>query len=133
METKEELDKIIKYKQQLIDNFQFLSTSLPNLTDNLSDSIHKNRITNVLTYTKYEYHSALREKFDSRFNLSLVDLKTLALLQRKLVNPYEYRDSCQKFEESFVPGKESFQLNPEIFNICKPYLNTPEICRISLK
>ena len=35
---------------------------------------------NVLTYTKYEYHSELREKFASKFNLSLVDLKTLALL-----------------------------------------------------
>ena len=47
---KKELDngKTITCKLKFIDNFRFMSSSLSNLFDNLSDGLHNNKCTNCL-------------------------------------------------------------------------------------
>ena len=46
--TQEETEKTIKYYQtKLIDNYGFISTSLSNLIDNLSEKLHENNILSV--------------------------------------------------------------------------------------
>ena len=50
----------------------------------------------------------MKNKFASKFKLSEVDLKMFNFLQKKLVNPYKYSDTSQKFEETSLLSQNSF-------------------------
>ncbi|CAL1297347.1 unnamed protein product [Larinioides sclopetarius] len=74
----------IKVSLNFIDSYQFLSTSLEKLVQNL-------------TVNKF---IILKENFPHR---------DISLLLRKGVYPYEYMDSFQKFEEPGLPSIQSFE------------------------
>ena len=48
-------DKIIEilYKIKFIDSFRFVSTSLSNLVNNLSEEVHKDKCTDCKSYLDY--------------------------------------------------------------------------------
>ena len=55
MPTKNELDnsKRITYKLKFIDSFRFMSSSLSNLVDNLSESVHSDKCTDSKSCLDY--------------------------------------------------------------------------------
>ena len=66
-----------------IDSFQFMSSSLDKLVNNLPDEAFK--------YTKEVFQNEL-----------------FKLMKRKGVYPYDYMDSFEKFNENDLPTKENF-------------------------
>ena len=66
-----------------LDSFQFMSSSLDNLVNNLPDE--------ALKYTKQEFKN---EKFE--------------LMKQKGVYPYDHMDSFEKFKQKELPTKEQF-------------------------
>ena len=66
-----------------LDSFQFMSSSLDNLTKNLPDEAFK--------YTKQEFK---KEQFN--------------LMKQKGIYPYDYMDSFNKFNETKLPNKQDF-------------------------
>ena len=76
---------------KFIDRFRFMSTSLSNLVDNLSEKRHS-------------------ENYEK-------DLNKFILLLRKGVCPYEYMDNWERFDETLLPNKEAFYSNLNIENI----------------
>ena len=66
-----------------LDSFQFMSSSLDNLTKNLPDDAFK--------YTKQEFK---KEQFN--------------LMKQKGIYPYDYMDSFNKFNETKLPNKQDF-------------------------
>ena len=127
-------EKIIKiaYKMKFFDSFRFMSISLSNLVDNLSESLHNNRCVNYkscLDYmtTKDELLifkcSSCKENYEKDFNKELIkrfantyrfcnkNLNKFILLLRKGVYPYEYMDNWERFDETLLPNKEAFYSN----------------------
>ena len=47
-------------------------------------------------------------KFPNIYKFCNCDLNKLALLLRKAVYPYEYMDSCERFDEKSLPPKKAF-------------------------
>ena len=66
-----------------MDSFQFMSSSLDNLTKNLPDDAFK--------YTQQEF---IKEQFN--------------LMKQKGIYPYDYMDSFNKFNETQLPKKKDF-------------------------
>ena len=66
-----------------LDSFQFMSSSLDNLTKNLPDDAFK--------YTQQEF---IKEQFN--------------LMKQKGIYPYDYMDSFNKFNETQLPKKKDF-------------------------
>ena len=66
-----------------LDSFQFMSSSLDNLTKNLPDDAFK--------YTQQEF---IKEQFN--------------LMKQKGIYPYDYMDSFNKFNETQLPNKKDF-------------------------
>ena len=104
----------ISYKINFIDNFRFMSSSLSNLVDNLSEGLHNDRCIDCkscLDYmtTKYEqlifryfeckknykndFDKELINRFSSTYKFCNGDTNKTILLLRKGVYPYEYMDS----------------------------------------
>ena len=50
----------------------------------------------------------LMKKFPNIYKFCKCDLNKLALLLRKAVYPYEYMDSCERFDEKSLPPKKAF-------------------------
>ena len=117
-----------------------MNTSLANLTDNLSEinnkdckkCMERDKIKPECQYIKYNknkliykckkcndksYKSVydLTERFANTYQFCNKDLNKFMLLLRKGVYPYEYMDSQERFNESELPPKESFdsELNLE--------------------
>ena len=122
----------ISYKIKFIDSFRFMSSSLSNLVDNLSDGLHSDKCTNCkpcLDYmtTKDEqlifrrfsckknyerhFHKELIQRFANIYESCNGDLNKFILLLRKGVYPYEYMDSLEIFNETSFPDKEYFYNN----------------------
>ena len=107
-----------------------MSSSLSKLVDNLSEGIHNNkyfdcksnldyvRITkneklllkcfNYNNYYKKKFNKDLIEKFKNTYSFCNNDLNKFILLLRKGVYPYEYMDSCERFNETSLPSKKTF-------------------------
>ena len=111
---------------------------LSKLIDNLSEGIHNNKCADCescLDYIKTKKEKLIRKCFnceqyyEKKFNKDLIkrfasayefcnkDLNKFILLLRKGVYPYKYMDNWERFDEAFLPSKESFYSNLNMENI----------------
>ena len=115
----------IPYKTRFIDTFRFMSSSLSNLVDNLSEGTHSDKCIDCKSYLGKHEQLILRcfepkKNYEKDFNKELIkrftniykfcngDINKLILLLRKGVYPYEYMDSWERFNETSLPDKEAF-------------------------
>ena len=86
-----------------------MNTNLSSLVNNLSEIKDHEKCLNEETVKD------LIKKFSNTCHFCKGDIHKFRLLLRKGVYPYEYMDSCKKFEEESLPDKESFygELNKE--------------------
>ena len=125
----ENKDLEITYKIKFIDSYRFISSSLSELVDNLSEGIRNNKCLdckccldyikikneklllkcfNCNNYYKKKFNQDLIKKFKNTYSFCNNDLNKFVLLLRKGVYPYEYMDSWEKFNEKSLPSKEDF-------------------------
>ena len=128
----------MSYKIKFIDSFRFMSSSLSNLADHLSEEIHNDRCIdckscldymsikdNQLIFRCFEckknYKKDLNKEFIKRFANTYEfcngDINTFILLLRKGVYPYEYMDSWERFDETLLPDIEAFYSNLNVEDI----------------
>ena len=130
-----ELDncKTVTYKLKFIDSFKFMPTSLSSLVDNLSEIYKKEckgceerrKVKSVCNFTglknnKLNYECKECKKRWLKLVNGLIKLfpnihqfcngyiNKFVLLLRKGVNPYEYMDSWERFDETSLPDKKAF-------------------------
>ena len=109
-----------------------MSSSLSKLVDNLSEGIHNNKCVDCKSSFDYiktkneklilEFYNC-KQRYRMNFNKELIkrfastyefcnnDLNKFVLLLRKGVNPYEYMDTWERFNEISLPNKEHFYSN----------------------
>ena len=130
-------DKIteISYKITFIDSFKFMSTSLSNLVNNLSEGVHNDKCTDCKSFLDYmtpkheqlifrcfecqksyekDFTQELIKRFANIYEFCNGDINKFILLLRKGVYPYEYMDSWKRFDETLLPDKEAFYSNLNI-------------------
>ena len=128
----------ITYEIKLIDSYRFMAMPLSKLTDNLSEGLHNNKYLDCescLDYIKtknkklilkcfnckqyYEkgFNKELIQRFASTYEFCNKDLNKFILSLRKGVRPYEYMDNWERFDETSLPNKESFDSNLNMENI----------------
>ena len=128
----------LRYKIKFIDSYRVMSTSLSKLVHNLFEGLHNNRwvdCKSCLDYMKtkneklifrcfscknnYEkdFHKELMERFANIYEFCNGDLNKFILLLRKGVYPYEYVDNWERFDETSLPDKESFNNSLNMENI----------------
>ena len=131
-------DKIIKisYEIKFIDSFRFISTSLSDLVDNLSEGLHKctnsksnpdyisikdNQLILRCFRCKKNYEKDLNKElikgFANTYKFCNKDLHEFILLLRKGVYPYEYMDNWARFDETLLSNREVFYSNLNMENI----------------
>ena len=133
-------DKITKisYKIKFIDSFRFMSSSLSNLVDNLSEWLHSDKCTNFKPYLDYITAKdeqlifrcfECKNNYEKNFNKELIKrfaniyefwnkgINKFMLLLRKAVYPYEYMDTWERFNETSLPDKEAFYSNLNMADI----------------
>ena len=131
---KDDNDKTTKisYKIKFIDSFRFMSSSLSNLVDNLSEGLHNDRCKDCKSCLDYmsvkdnqlifkcfeckknykkEFNKELIKRFANIHEFCSVDINKFILLLRKGVYPFEYMDSWERFDETSLPDKEAFYSN----------------------
>ena len=117
------------YRIKFIDSARFMASSLSNLVDNLAEGVHNIKCKNCDCFLEYEsvndnlikykclscnknYSNKLDENLEKRFKntfkFSNNDINKFILLLRKDVYPYEYKDNCQKFNETSYLRKKYF-------------------------
>ena len=120
-------DKITKisHKIKFIDSCRFMSISLSNLVSNLSEGLHNDRCIDCKSCVDYMTtkgeHLIFRSfRCKKNFNKELIQrsaniyefcnryLNKFILLLRKVVYPYEYMDSWERFNKTSLPDKEAF-------------------------
>ena len=141
----------ISYKIKFIDTARFMTTSLSNLVDNLTEGIHKIKCKNCVcfledesvkdNFMKYkclscnkDYSNKLDEKLKTRFKntftFSNIDINKCTLLLRKGVYFYEYMDDSETFNETTIPEKEEFYSNLNMEDITdKDYMHRKRVCK----
>ena len=128
---KDSNDKITKlsYKMKFIDNYRFMSTSLSNLVNNLSEGVHNDKCTSCKSCLDYmttkdeqlifrcfmckknyekDFNKELIQRFATIYEFCNRNLNKFILLLRKGVYPYEYMDSWERFNETSLLDKEAF-------------------------
>ena len=101
----------ISYKIKFIDSYRFMSTSLSNLVNNLSEGVHNDKCTSCKSRLDYlttkdeqlifrcfrckknyekDFNKELIQRFANVYEFCNGDLNKFILLLRKVVNPYEY-------------------------------------------
>ena len=122
----------ITYKIKFIDSSRFISSSLSQLVDNLSEGVRNNKCADCksnLDYIKTKNEKLILECYNckqhyrKKFNKDLIkkykntysfcnnDLNKFVLLLRKGVYPYEYADTWERFSEIPLPSKEDLYSN----------------------
>ena len=128
----------ITYKIKFIDSYRFMSTSLSKLVDNLSEGIHNNKCLdcescldyirtkneklilkcfNCKQYYEKYFNKELIKRFTNTYEFCYKNLNKFVLLLRKGVDPYEYMDNWEIFNETSLPSKEAFYSSLNIENI----------------
>ena len=113
-----------------------MSTSLSDLTDNLSEGLHK--CTDSKLHLDYmsikdnhlmfrcsrckknyekDYNKELIKRFANTYRFCNKDLNKFISLLRKGVYPHEYMDNWERFDETLLPNKEAFYSNLNIEDI----------------
>ena len=121
--------KSITYKIKFIDSFRFMSSSLSNFVDNLSEGFHSDKCTNCkycLDYIEFQddqlifrcfeckknykkdFNKELIKRFTNIYESCNADINKFILLLRKSVYPYEYMNSWERFDKTSLPDKETF-------------------------
>ena len=122
----------ISYKIKFIDSYRFMSTSLSNLVDNLSEGLHSDKCTDCKSYLDYmaakdeqlifrcfeckknykkDFNKELIKRFANIYEFCNEDINKFILLLRKSIYPYGYMDSWERFNETSLPDKEAFYSN----------------------
>ena len=130
-QLKKELDngKSIAFKIKFIDSFRFMSSSLSNLVDNLSEGLHCDKCIDCKSCLDYmsvkddqlifrcfeckknykkDFNKELIKRFAYIYEFCNEDINKCVLLLRKGVYLYEYMDSWERFDETLLPDKEAF-------------------------
>ena len=112
--------------------FRFMSCSLSNLVDNLSELLHDIKCTNRKSCLEYisteddkllifnclkcsknhkkHFNKKLINKFANTYEFSKGDINKFILLLRKGAYPYESMDSWERFDEKYCLKKKAFTL-----------------------
>ena len=119
----------ISCKINFIDNVRFMSSSLSNLVDNLSEGLHNDRCIDCKSCLDYmttkdeqlifryfeckknyknDFDKELINRFSSTYKFCNGDTNKFILLLRKGFYPYEYMDSWERSDETSLPEKEAF-------------------------
>ena len=119
----------ISYKIKFIDSFRFMSRSLSNLVDKLSEGLHNDKCTDCKSCLncmmirddqlifkcfecrknyKKDFNNELMKIFANIFEFCNEDINKFILLLRKGVYLYEYMDSWKRFDETSFLDKEAF-------------------------
>ena len=121
------------YKIEFIDSCRFMRSKLSNLVDNLSEINNKDCKTcierkniklecefiglknNRLNYKYKEFNGTsnksvddLIKKFPNTYQFCNGHLNKFVFLLRKGVYPYEYMDSWERFNKTYLPSKKDF-------------------------
>ena len=133
-------DKIkkISHKIKFIDSYRFMSSSLSNLVDNLSEGLHNARCTDCKSDLDYmatkdeklifrcfeckknyekDFNKELIKGFSNIFEFCDGNINKFILLLRKGVYLYEYMDSWERFDETSLSDKEAFYSNVNMEDI----------------
>ena len=115
-----------------------MSTSLSKLVDNLSEGFHNNKCINCKSCLDYmrtkneklifkcfnckqnyekDFNKELIKRFANTYEFCNKNLNKFILLLRKGIYPNEYIDNWERFDETLLPGKESFYSNLNMENI----------------
>ena len=139
----------ITYKIKFIDSFRFMATSLSKLVDNLTEGTHNdkcNKCKSNLCFVRamnetlifecvdcgkeYEkrFYKELLERFANTCEFCDNDLNKFLIFLRKGVDPYEYMDEWDKFDEKELPSKGSFYCSLTMEDISQTdYLHTNNV------
>ena len=126
------------YKIKFIDSYKFMSTSLSEPVDNLSEGLHNNKCLNCKScldyiktknkklilkcfncknYYEKDFNKELIKRFANTYEFCNKNLNKFILLLREGVYPYECMDNWKRFDETSLPNKESFYSNLNMENI----------------
>ena len=130
--------KTITYKIKFIDSFRFMSSSLSNLVDNLSEGLHRDKCTDCKSCPDYmitkddqlifrcfeckknykkDFNNELIKRFVNLYEFCNEDINKCILFLRKGVYPYKHIDSWERFDETSLPDKEAFYSSLNMENI----------------
>ena len=120
--------KSITYKIMFIDSFRFMSSSLSNLADNLSEELQSKMCTNCKSCLDYVipkddqlifrcFECKIIKRFANICKFCNGDINEFALLLRKGIYPYEYMDYWERFDETSFPDKRAFYSSINIEDI----------------
>ena len=130
--------KTITYKIKFIDSFRFMSSSLSNLADSLSEGLHSDKCTDCksclhymitkgvqLIFRRFEckknykkdFNKELIKRFANIYKFCNEDINKFIFLLRKGVYPYEYMNGWERFDETSLPDKETFYSSLNMENI----------------
>ena len=121
-------DKSITCKIKFIDSFRFMSSSLANLVDNLSEGLYNDKSTDCKSCLDYmsvkdnqlifkclncnknynkDFNKELINRFSSTYTFCNGEINKFILLL-KGVYPYEYMDIWERFDETSLIDKGAF-------------------------
>ena len=66
---------------------------------------------------KKDFNKELINRFASTYEFCNKDINKFISLLRKRVYPYEYMDSCKRFDETLLPDKDPFYSNLNLESI----------------
>ena len=119
----------ISYKIKFIDSFRFMSRSLSNLADNLSEGLYSDKCADCKSCLDYmsvkddqlifryfkckknynkNFNKDLIKRFENTYEFCDRDINKFILLLRKGVYSYKYVNSWERFDETSLPDKEAF-------------------------
>ena len=114
---------------KFIDNFRFMSRSLSNLVDILSEELHSDKCIDCKSCFDYMItkddqlifrYFECKKNYKKDFNNELIkrfaninefyneDIDKFILLLRKGVYSYQYMESWERFDKTSLPDKEAF-------------------------
>ena len=72
----------------------------------------------------------MKQRFKNTFKFSNNDINKFVLLLRKGVDPYEYMDDWEKFNETAIPEKEEFYSNLNMEEVADTdYMHAKRHCK----